>query len=122
MGRYKSRRWWEEFKEKPKDHAALPDDLGLGIREERDATGQIFIYLMPSLIPNPYIVLGKYAEVQEDGSEYYVADWTWPGVNHKTNKHIHLIMAMADIHRIIEENDKYALRMQAGRSASRKDD
>lgn len=120
MGRYKDRRWWEKFKEKPKDHAAIPDGLGLGIKEERSADGQLFIYLKAGLILNPYIVIGKYAKPQEDETEYYVGDWTKPGVNPTTTKHVHLMMAIAKVHEIIEENDGYAAALWAARSATPK--
>lgn len=120
MGRYRNRRWWEEYREKPKDHEAIPDGLGLGVREERDRDGQLYIWLKPGIIPHPYVVLGKYAEPQEDGVEYYVGDWTKVGVNPTTTKHVHLIMAIAEVHRIIENNDSYASALWAARSATPK--
>lgn len=120
MGRYRNRRWWEEHRELPKDHASIPDGLGLGIREERDADGQLYIYLKPGIITTPYIVLGKYAEPQENDVEYYVGDWTRVGVNPVTTKHVHLIMAIAQVHKIIEQNDSYGAALWAARSATPK--
>lgn len=104
--RTRVRGWWN-FPEEPKDHEAIPDGLGLGVREERDPDGQLFIWLRAHSNPvarwaySPYIVLGKYAEPQHDGSLFYVGDWTKRGINADTTKHPHLLMAIAKIQEII---------------------
>lgn len=117
----RKRKWSWETPEEPKAHEEIPDGLGIGIREERDPLGQLVIYLEPSLIPTPYIVLGKYKVTQPNGAEYYVADWTLPGVNPTTSKHDHLLMALAAVHEIAAENQKHADRRKYGRSSQKKD-
>lgn len=111
---------WRANEEEPKAHEEIPDGLGIGVREERNDRG-LFIYLEAALIPTPYIIVGKYKVTQPDGTEYYVADWTLPGVNPKTTKHEHLLMAIAKVHEIAEENQKHADRRKFGRSSQKKD-
>lgn len=114
----KYRPWWEEFKEAKKSHHLVPD-FEIGERQERDADGQLTIYLKRGLIPTPYVVVGKYAEPRDDGTEWYVADWTQPGVNPTTSYHDNIIMALARIHELIEANDRVHNQLWAGRNLTK---
>lgn len=108
LKRWKRRSW--EDQEQPKAHEELPESLGLGVREQLMESG-LYIWLEPRENPggfafHPYIVLGKYAEPQWDGSIFYVADWTLKGVNAPTSKHDHLLTAVAAIIEIITTYDE----------------
>lgn len=110
----KKRRRWKrsDFQEAQKDNDAIPDGLGLGlgIHEERDPDGQLFIYLQ--FQPTLYIVLGKY--MADRPEPYYVADYTHTGpwVTHEGNQgqvvttHEHLLMAIAKVHELIEDFER----------------
>ena len=99
--------WWKYYEpEQDKAHDELPDSLGLGIREENNGDG-LYIWLKPKDDPgefafHPYIVLGKYRRLQDDGSLFYVADWTMRSVNAPVSKHDHLLTALAAIQEIID--------------------
>jgi hypothetical protein len=92
------RNWSDFYSEEDKDNHAIPD-LGIGMREERDSDGQLYIFFHPRRhVPSPYVVVGKYAQPRKDGTEYYVADWTMPGVNPvMTTYHEHLLQVVARI-------------------------
>lgn len=57
-----------------KDHDALPDNLGIGVHEERDEQGQLVIYLEGNRLTlySFRMVLGKYEHSTPDGSLFYV--------------------------------------------------
>ena len=104
--------WWYAHvhsPELPKAHDELPDSLGLGIKEELEPDKGLYIWLEPrdnadpgKFAFHPYIVLGKYEYAHQDGSLFYVADWTLKVVNPSVSKHEHLLMAIAAIQAIIE--------------------
>lgn len=96
----KGRKWTRSsLIEASKDHEAIPDGLGLGIYEERDATGQLLVYLQYQ--PTMYIILGKYSK---GDYPYYVADYTHaPLLSGGTTKHDHLLTAIARVHELIED-------------------
>lgn len=108
----KQRKKW--VPEKPKDNYDIPDGLGLGVHEERDPSGQLFIYLQ--LQPSFYIVLGKYSKSgpkygwisrSDRNNPYYVADYTHaPVISGGTTKHEHLLLAIAKVHEIIEDFER----------------
>ena len=89
--------------EKPKDNEAIPDRLGIGVREWRDNTGQLVIYIQEQ--PAFYIVLGKYAETRiPNSTPYYVADYTHaPVISGGVSRHEHLLLAIAKVHELVED-------------------
>lgn len=104
------KRWRRPNEEKPKANDEIPDGLGLGMYEERDAGGQLYIYLQRQ--PALYIVIGKYADPgwvnpHFTSGQYYVADYTRNGpFDHVTTKHEHLILALAKVHEIVEDYER----------------
>ena len=110
-GNKSERRWWKQRAEAPKSNLEIPDGLGIGVKEERDASGQLFIFLQ--LQPARDIVLGKYASEQRE-HPYYVADYTYTGPwmtsDRKqglvTHKFEHLLMALAKVHEIVEDFER----------------
>ena len=102
MKRARRRYPWDED-ELLKAPLELSEGLNVGIREEFDSNGQLFIYLKPGKVITPYIVLGKYAT---DERVYYVADWTKQGLNPTTTYHDHLMLAVAKIMELVAENEK----------------
>lgn len=90
------------MKEAPKAHELIPDSLGyteLGYLEQKDGDGQLFIYWEKD--PSLYVVLGKYAEANGAGHEYYVSDWSTIVPARKgwrVHKCEHLLQAVAFIH------------------------
>jgi len=92
--------------EKPKAHDEIPDSLGIGVLEERTAAGELMIFLKGSrtTAKSSWIILGKYAEPQDNGKQYYVADRTethWADIP-VTTYHEHLLTAVARIYEIYE--------------------
>lgn len=98
--------WWANLPapEAQKDHENIPDSLGIGRYENRDANGQLVIYFGNH--SNPMAVLGKYREPLRDGSIFYVShrkNWAAPP---DVNKFDHLIPAIAHIVLLKEKYDE----------------
>lgn len=102
--------WWPP--EEPKAHEELPDNLGIGVHEERDEEGQLVIYFEGNRLTTYSfrLVLGKYRSPQSDGSVFYVwhkAQKFWKTFHaYDTAKFDHLIMAISFIVELKAEFDK----------------
>lgn len=103
--------WWANLPapEAKKDHQYLPDTLGIGEVEERDADGQLRIYFggVKYARRGVHAVLGKYMYPQDDGSIFYVRmmKTAWAALD-DVEKFDDLLLAVAHIVTLKEKFDE----------------
>lgn len=97
--------WWRDLPspEARKDHSYLPDNIGIGHHEHRDASGQIVLYFTADR--SYRVALGKYANAIDDRVFYVSARTNWAATP-VVEKFDHIIPAIAHIWELKEKFDE----------------